>query len=110
MRRIPAGLRWLAVSLLLAFIACSGGRPQEDGVSSTSEALSNTARVLSFEQPTADWTASGLSLQQGNPHVDGQHSAALTITKNGGKLTSVPLTSLGPISSTVTFRYGSRPT
>ncbi len=105
MRRIPTGLRGLVIAVLTVAAACSSSRSQEN-VSSTSQAVvsSNTARALSFEQPTTDWTASGLNLQQGNLFVDGQHSAEVTIVNNGGMLTSVPLSSLGPISSTVTLQ------
>jgi hypothetical protein len=60
--------------------------------------------VLSFEQPMTDWSASKLNLQQGNQFFDGAHSAAVTVVASGGKLTSVPLSSLGPVSSTATLQ------
>jgi hypothetical protein len=104
MRRIPTGLRGLSVVVLLVAMACSGGRSDES-VRSTLQALTNpiTTRVLSFEQPTVDWSATGLNLRQGNQFFDGQHSAAVTVVSSGGKLNSVPLSSLGSISSTVTL-------
>src|SRR5450755_4369854 len=90
MRRIPTGLRGVVVAVLTVAMACSSSRSQES-VSSSSQAVvsSNTARVLSFEQPTTDWTATNLNLQQGNQFVDGQLSAAVTIVTSCGKLTSV---------------------
>ena len=105
MRRFSTGLRVFAVGVLLGFVACSSSRSQES-VSSTSEAVtsSNTARVLSFEQPTTDWSASNLQLQQSNVSFDGAHSAAVTVTASGGTLTSVPISSFGPVSNTVTVQ------
>jgi hypothetical protein len=90
--------------VLLVAMACSGSRSDES-VSSTLQAVTNpiTTRVLSFEQPTVDWSATGLNLRQGNQFFDGQHSAAVTVVSSGSKLNSVPLSSLGPISSTVTL-------
>ena len=89
----------------MVFAACSSSQTQES-VSSTSQAVTSpsTARVLSFEQPMTDWSASNLNLQQGNQFFDGAHSAAVTVVAAGGKLTSVPLSSLGPVSSTATLQ------
>jgi RHS repeat-associated protein len=105
MRRFSTGLRVLAGGLLFVFAACSGSR-SEESVGSTSQAVvtPSTARVLSFEQPTTDWRATNLNLQQGSQFVDGQHSAAINVVSSGGRITSIPLSSLGPISSTVTLQ------
>jgi hypothetical protein len=91
--------------VLVVAAACSSSRPQES-VGSTAQAVTNpdTSRVLSFEQPTTDWSAANLNVQQSNQFVDGQHSAAVTIVSSGGKLMSIPLSSLGPISPTVTLQ------
>jgi RHS repeat-associated protein len=95
----------LAVGVLVIAAACSSSRSQES-VGSTAQAVTNPtmSRVLSFEQPTTDWSAANLKLQQGDQFVDGQHSAAVTVVSSGGKLTSIPLSSLGPISPTVTLQ------
>ena len=105
MRWFSTGLRASVGGLLLVFAACSSSRTQES-VSSTSQAVvtPSTARVLSFEQPMTDWSASKLNLRQGNQFFDGAHSAAVTVVASGGKLTSVPLSSLGPVSSAVTLQ------
>ncbi|MEO8902260.1 MAG: SpvB/TcaC N-terminal domain-containing protein, partial [Polyangiaceae bacterium] len=105
MRRFSTVLRASVGGLLLVFAACSSSRTEED-VTSTSQAVTSpiTARVLSFEQPTTDWNASNLNLQPGSHFFDGAHSASVTVVASGGKLRSVPLTSLGRVSSTVTLQ------
>src|SRR4051812_24639983 len=104
MRRVSIGLRRWAGSAMLVAMACSSSPPDEKGRATTQAVSSGTARVLSFEQPTTDWTPTNLNLQQSNQFVDGQHSAAVTVVRSGGMLTSAPLSSLGPISSTVTLQ------
>jgi hypothetical protein len=105
MRRFSTGLRASVGCLLLVFVACSSSRSQEN-IDSTSQAVTSpsTARVLSFEQPTTDWSVSNLNLQQGSQFFDGAHSAAVTVVASGGTLSSVPLSSFGPVSPTATVQ------
>ncbi|HEY4104236.1 MAG TPA: calcium-binding protein [Polyangiaceae bacterium] len=98
-------MRALTLGVLFVFGACSSARSSES-VGRTSQAVTdpNTARVLGFEQPTSDWSGANIVDQQGDQFVQGQHSAAVTVLASGGKLTSIPLSSLGPISSTASLQ------
>jgi len=99
MRRNSSSVRVVGLVGLLVFMACSASRPTEN-VSSTSQAVVDPidARVLGFEQPTSDWSASNLSIQSGTQFTQGQQSAAITVSASGGKLTSIALSTLGTVS------------
>ena len=103
--------RLLVVGGLVAVcsaLSCSGDRmANSDSVEATSQELTSTqTRVLGFESvagSSGDWLASSAKVQSGTQHVEGSKSATFAMTAGSATLTSVPLSSLGPISNQVTF-------
>jgi hypothetical protein len=102
MRTFGLGSGFVGFTLLATFgCGTSSPEPQEQ-FSSASQALTNNSGVLGFEHPLSDWTVTNLNLRESDVRVSGNAAAQLTIGTSGGTLTSVPLSSLGKISSVVT--------
>jgi hypothetical protein len=96
-----------AVVLIAALAsACSApdatGGPAREEVEQAQQALTNVQqRVLGFETPASDWSSSRAI---SSSSTVSQGSAALAITPNGYvELLSVPLASLGPVKSQISF-------
>ena len=98
---------WGFVALCSA-LSCSGDRmANSDGVAMMSQELTAThARVFGFENVAGsggDWAATSAKIQSGTPHVEGSKSAAFAVTATSAKITSIALSSLGPINNQVTL-------
>ncbi|HKO47649.1 MAG TPA: FG-GAP-like repeat-containing protein, partial [Polyangiaceae bacterium] len=76
-----------------------------DSVDAVRQELSSTqTRVLGFEGVSGsggDWLATGVKLQSGTPHIEGAKSAAFAVTASSATISSIPLSSLGPITNQV---------
>jgi hypothetical protein len=94
--------RWAVVVSGLFGAACSASQPQDEQVGEAQQALTATQeRVLGFETPSADWSS---SRPISSSSTVSQGSAALAITPNGYvEVSSVALSSLGPVKSRVGF-------
>ena len=95
------------LAALCSALSCSDRMASSDSVDAARQELSSTqTRVLGFESVAGtggDWAAVGVKLQSGTPHVDGAKSATFAITGSNAAITSVPISSLGPISNQVTL-------
>ncbi|MGC4070188.1 MAG: hypothetical protein QM784_37120 [Polyangiaceae bacterium] len=93
----------VSLAALIVAAGCnSGGSDEERAVAGAKQALSaDQSRILGFETPAADWTSSvaissSSNVQSGN--------AAMAAAVNGwADITSAPLSSLGPVSSTLSL-------
>lgn len=96
------------VAALGSALSCSGDRiAGTDSVSSVSEQLTATqTRVFGFESVAGsggDWAATSAKIQSSTQHVEGTKSAAFAVTATSAKITSIALSSLGPITNQVTL-------
>jgi len=96
------------LAALCSALSCSGDRAgSSEGVATASQELSAAqTRVFGFENVAGsggDWAATSVKIQSGSQHVDGSKSAAFAVTATSAKITSIPISSLGPISNQVTL-------
>lgn len=91
-----------ATFVVAGALSCSSDRRSES-IAHSSQALSVTDRVLSFEQAHTDWTPVDGAIVSNDLHVDGAHSGAFTVTGWNAQLVSPKLAPLGPIGSTATL-------
>lgn len=98
-------LGWCCV---LALAACGTrtdvsdeSSPATDFRSHVAELTQTQARVLGFEQPTADWSSSSAAISSSSVVTEG--SVALSVVPNGWtEIDSIALTSLGSVNNTLT--------
>lgn len=96
-------LGWAVAALALSSAGCSSSsEPGEENVGEGQQALSATqTRVLGFETPASDWSA---SRPISSSSTVSQGSAALAITPNGYvEVLSIPLSSLGAVKPQLSF-------
>jgi hypothetical protein len=90
---------WIVLAAAGFATACSSSDENSNGIL-TSELSLEQQLILGFERPTTDWSAPNGMLGQSTTRTQG--SKALSVSPNGWtELTSVPLSSLGPVQTSL---------
>jgi hypothetical protein len=102
-----AAMRWMrgpaSIAAIVGAFGCGGRGSQQPGAEAVISALTAVQqRVLGFEAPTQDWSASTGTLGASTTASEGTRS--LSVIPNGWtEIRSVQLASLGPVKSTLAY-------
>src|SRR3954469_7578318 len=101
-RRASLGARnyWAALTVAAFAGACSTDSPSEKVSGLTLDLTQEQQKILGFERPTTDWSAPNGTLTASTTVTEG--TKALAVSPVGWtEMTSIPLSSLGPVQSTL---------
>lgn len=93
----------LAGSFLLFLLQACGGRVSDESRASRGALTGMQQRVVGFEAPTTDWTASSGTRGASTRHTEGNLSLSLSGI-GYADIVSVPLSSLGNVADTVSYK------